>query len=230
MSTTAVPEIVSATEQDNSAAQAAVDKADRWLLAGSLLCGTVVLAPIGLIVIIVGMAKIHRAGKLGWIRPLSVSLLAVFALVDGGINWLGWSLDIFANQTHVLRAMGTGFGRLVDGGYYVNYNSSPVGGIADTGEKAMALFSVLCIFPARSAAAWAFLKMKRWGLTWMIITGWAYIFLWIGYLFNILMHFPDRMGSSLFGVTGWWVFDIFYLTPFIQLPWLYALDARRWNR
>ena len=144
-----------------------------WLLVGSIACGTVILAPLGLVIIIVGMVKLHRAGQLGWIRPLSVSLLAVFALVDGGINWIGWSLDVFANHTHVVQAMGTGFGKLVDGGYYVNYNAGPVGGIDDNGEKAMALFSVLCIFPARAAATWAYLKLKRWGLRWMIITGWG---------------------------------------------------------
>lgn len=218
------------TDLKQSAAYAATQKADVWLLVGSIACGTVILAPVGLVIIITGMVKLHRAGQLGWIRPLSVSLLAVFALVDGGINWIGWSLDIFANHTHVVRAMGTGFGKLVDGGYYVNYNASAVGGINDNGEKAIALFSVLCIFPARAAATWAFLKLKRWGLRWMIITGWGYLFLWIGYLFNILMGFDHRMGGSLFGVTGWWIFDIFYLTPFIQLPWLYSLDARRWNQ
>jgi len=218
------------TDVEQSAAYHAMHKADIWLLVGSIVCGTVVLAPVGVLIIVIGMVKLKRAGQLGWIRPLSVSLLAVFALVDGGINWIGWSLDIFANQTHVLRAMGTGFGKLVDGGYYVGYNSGPIGGIANNGEKAMALFSVLCIFPARAAAAWGFLKLKRWGLRWMKITGWAYMFLWIGYLFNIMADFPHRLGASAFGVTGWWIFDIFYLTPFIQLPWLYALDARRWNK
>jgi len=24
--------------------------------------------------------------------------------------------------------------------------------------------------------------------------------------------------------------DIFYMTPFLTLPWLYALDKRRWSR
>jgi hypothetical protein len=186
------------TDVEQSAAYRAMHKADIWLLVGSIVCGTVVLAPVGLLIIVIGMVKLHRAGQLGWVRPMSVSLLAVFALVDGG--------------------------------YYVDYNSGPIGGIADNGEKPIALFAVLCIFPARAAAAWGFLKLKRWGLRWMKITGWAYMFLWIGYLFNIMADFPHRIGASTFGVTGWWIFDIFYLTPFIQLPWLYALDKRRWNK
>src|ERR1700757_5000622 len=112
------------TDVEQSAAYHAMQKADVWLLVGSITCGTVVLAPIGLAIIIAGMVKLRRAGQLGWVRPMSVSLLAVFALVDGGINWIGWSLDVFANHTHVVQAMGTGFGKLIDGGYYVNYNAS----------------------------------------------------------------------------------------------------------
>jgi hypothetical protein len=230
MTINADKQFLARTDLEESSAFRETQVADRWLLGGSLLCGTVVLAPVGLFVIIYAIVRLQRARRLGWVRPLSVSVLAAFALVDGGINWIGWSLDIFANQTHILRAMGTGFGKLVDGGYYVDYNSGVIGGIADNGEKALALFSVLCIFPARAAATWAFLKMKRWGLRWMIITGWAYMFLWIGYFFNIMADFPHRIGASAFGVTGWWIFDIFYLTPFIQLPWLYSLDARRWNK
>jgi len=47
---------------------------------------------------------------------------------------------------------------------------------------------------------------------------------------NMVVNFPERFGSSVFGVTGWWVFDIWYMTPFLTLPWLYALDRRRWSR
>jgi hypothetical protein len=52
----------------------------------------------------------------------------------------------------------------------------------------------------------------------------------LGYLVNMLANFPDRFGASVFGVIGWWVFDIWYMTPFVLLPWLYALDKRRWCR
>lgn len=53
------------TDLKQSAAYAAMQKADVWLLVGSSLCGTVVLAPIGLVVIILGMLKLRRAGQLG---------------------------------------------------------------------------------------------------------------------------------------------------------------------
>ena len=38
------------------------------------------------------------------------------------------------------------------------------------------------------------------------------------------------MGGSLNGVTGWWIFNIFYMTPFLTLPWLYAVSRQKWNR
>ena len=67
-------------------------------------------------------------------------------------------------------------------------------------------------------------------IRWMIITTWAYVTSWLGYMVNMVVNLPDRFGSSVFGVTGWWVFDICYMTPFLTLPWLYAIDRRRWSR
>jgi hypothetical protein len=207
------------------------DKADRWLLAGALCCGTIMLGPLGLILIAVGLSKLHRARQLGeWARPIAVTVFGMFALVDASINFVGWSLDIFAHNTHMLQTMSGGFGRMIDGGYYYHYNSTWLGGVSDRAEKSFAMFAVFMIFPARIVAAWAFIKLRRWGYRWMILTGWAYVFLWTGYLSNLLLNFPDRFGNSLYGVTGWWIFDIFYMTPFLTLPWLYALNRRRWNR
>jgi len=41
-----------------SPAFAETQKADRWLLAGSIVCGSVVLAPIGLLIIIYAMMRL----------------------------------------------------------------------------------------------------------------------------------------------------------------------------
>jgi hypothetical protein len=206
-------------------------KADRWLLAGALCCGTVILGPLGLILIGVSLVKLRAARRLGeQARPMAVTVFGIFALVDAAINFVGWSLAIYAQSTHMLQVMSWGFGRMIDGGYYYEYGSGWLGGLADPAEKSLAIISVIMIFPARMTAAWAFIKLKRWGLRWMILTGWAYILLWIAYLTNLLLNFPDRLGITLYGVTGWWVFNIFYMTPFLTLPWLYALNQRRWNR
>lgn len=207
------------------------DNADKWLLAGALCCGTVILGPFGLILIAVSLVKLRSARRLGeHSRPMAVTVFGIFALVDAAINFVGWSLAIYAQSTHMLQVMSWGFGRMVDGGYYHDYGSGWLGGLADPAEKSLAIVSVIMIFPARMAAAWAFIRLKRWGLRWMILTGWAYILLWIAYLTNLLLSFPDRLGITLYGITGWWVFNIFYMTPFLTLPWMYALNRRRWNR
>ena len=207
------------------------DNADRWLLGGALCCGTIILGPVGLILIAVGVVKLRRARRQGERgRPMAVTIFGMFSLVDASINFVGWSLTQYAPNTHVLQTMSLGFGRMLDGGYYYNYDPSWFGGLADPAERSLALVSVIMIFPARMVAAWAFIKLKAWGLQWMIITGWAYVLLWTAYLINMWLNFPDRMGNSLYGVTGWWLFNIFYITPFLTLPWLYALNRRRWNR
>ncbi|MEB4210613.1 hypothetical protein [Mycobacterium sp. 94-17] len=208
-----------------------VDDADRWLLSGALCCGTVVLAPIGLVLIVVALRKLTRARTAGEVvRPAAVTIFGVFSMVDASINFVGWSMDLFSHNTHLLQTMSRGFGRFIDGGYYFDYNSTWLGGVFDDGEKSMASMAVFMIFPARIIAAWAFIKLKRRGHRWMVLTSWCYVLLWTAYMANLLQNFPNRLGNTLFGVTGWWVFDIFYMTPFLTLPWLYALDRRRWNR
>jgi hypothetical protein len=207
------------------------DRADRFLLAGVLCCGAVALAPIGLVLIAYSLVLLRRARQSGeFVRPMAVTIFGLFAMVDACINFIGWSMDIFSHNTRILSTMSIGFGQMIDGGYYYHYNDSWLGGVFDDGEKSMAAFAVFMIFPARIVCAWAFIKLYRWGFRWMILTSWAYVFLWTGYLANLLQNFPHRFGNSLYGVTGWWIFDIFYMTPFLSLPWLYALDRRRWNR
>jgi hypothetical protein len=86
------------------------------------------------------------------------------------------------------------------------------------------------VFPLRVVAIWAFLKMKRWGYDFMLLTTWVYTFAWLGYLTNVLQNFDVRFGAAQFGVAGWWFINFWYLTPFVMLPWLYALNRNKWNR
>jgi hypothetical protein len=61
----------------------------------------------------------------------------------------------------------------------------------------------------------------------MAVTAWMYFMFWIGYTANMSMDFMNRFGGSLFGVTGWWVYDIgFVALPFIVIPYLYTMDRR----
>lgn len=226
----------SKTEQTTYRAVPAADgpvvrAADRWLITGAVLAGSLIFSLIGLVVIAIGFLKTARAKASGeFVRPAAVTLFGMFAMVDAAANFLGWSLDLWAHDTRIVQWGLTGWGRLADAAYYLDYNSLWAGGSAAAGEKSWEVFCILGVFPARMVAAYGFIKLKRWGYRWMIITSWAYVMLWLGYIVNMVVNFPARFGSSVFGVTGWWVFDIWYMTPFLTLPWLYALDRRRWSR
>jgi hypothetical protein len=208
-----------------------VRAADRWLITGAVLAGSLIFSLIGLIVIGIGFIKTARARASGeFVRPFAVTLFGMFAMVDAAANFIGWSLDLWAHDARIVQWGLTGWGRLADAAYYLDYNSLWTGGSAAAGEKSWEVFCILGVFPARLVAAYGFIKLKRWGYRWMVITSWAYVMLWLGYIVNMVVNFPDRFGASVFGVTGWWVFDIWYMTPFLTLPWLYALDRRRWSR
>jgi hypothetical protein len=219
------------TTLDHLPAAPQADRADRWLLVGVLLCAALVPGPIGLIVIAYSLVLLNRARAGGeLVRPMAVTIWGLFAMVDAFMNTIGWSMELFSHDTKLLGRMTTSFGRMIDAGYYLHYDSTWMGGVFDDGEKSLALIGVFLVFPARAVAAWGFIKLKRWGFRWMIITGWGYVCLWGAYIANQLQNFPDRMGGSLYGVTGWWIFNIFYMTPFLTLPWLYALNRQKWNR
>jgi hypothetical protein len=208
-----------------------VRQADRVLLVGCLLVGSQVLGPVGLIILAVGVYLLMRAKRAGEeVRPLAVTAFGVFSIVDAATNFLGWSIDTFAHDTHLGQVFMNGFGRLVDGGYYVHYNHLILGGTGVAGEKSWQIFCVFGLFPLRIVASWGFLKLKRWGFDMMLITTWIYAIFWFGYLVNISVDFGNRMGATVFGVVGWWVFDIWYITPFVILPWMYAVNRRKWNR
>ena len=207
-------------------------RADRYLMVGTALVGSIFLAPIGLIPMGKGLLMLRDAKRRGErVRPMVVTVFGVFILVDAAVNFLGWSLDLFfAHGTHILQAQTFGFGQMIDASYYRNFGSGFWGGVANGGEKALASFSVLVIFPIRFVSTWAFLKMYRWGFRWTVITTWAYVMLWLAYMVNMASDFHGRFGTTLYGVTGWWLFDIAYITPFLGLPLFYALDKRRWDR
>ena len=204
-------------------------RADRVLLAGSMLSGSFVAGPIGLFLVGYSFVLLRRAQQRGIaIRPWIITIMGTFCLVDAGVNFVAWGLELLpSHDSLVFRTFASGYGRLFDGAWYVDYNTRAIGGVsADNGEKALGIASVVLLFPMRVAASLAFLKMKRWGLHFMQVTSWCYAFLWIAYGSNMLLDFELRFGSSIFGVPGWWMFNMVYLTPFIMLPFLYQVDRR----
>jgi hypothetical protein len=80
------------------------------------------------------------------------------------------------------------------------------------------------MYPMRIAAAWAFIKMKRWGLQMMIVTSWMYVAFWMAYVANLYQDFDARMGASDWGNLGIWFILIVYATPFVILPYLYTVN------
>jgi hypothetical protein len=206
-------------------------RADICLLAGCLLGGSFILGPLGLPFVIYGFVLLKRAQKQGeQIRPWVYTIMAVFCMVDAGINYSGWGSDLFwSHDTPLIATLWTGFGRTFDMAYYLHYNTTPTGGVANVGEKSYEMMCVLMVFPMRFAAAWGFMKMKRWGLQFMVITSWIYVAVWVGYYSHIALDFENRMVNTAFGVTGYWLISIPFITPFVLIPYLHTLNREMFS-
>ena len=208
-----------------------IEPADGWLLVGCILSGTMLLGPIGPIILGIALWKLWKSVRDGTNRrPWSVTVIGTFCLVDGLINFVPWSLDTFAFSTVLGETFITGYGRFFDGAFYLDYNSGALGGVANHPEKVLQFLAVFIVMPLRVVSAWAFMQMRTWGLHFMKVSAWLYLMLWFGYTIAMCLDFPDRMGSSEFGVAGWWMFNLFYLSPVLIMPYLYTLDNSRWKR
>lgn len=65
------------------ASRAAQRQADRWLIIGSILMGTLVLGPLGLPIFCRGVVLIRRAERSGLsVRPLMVTLIGYVIIID----------------------------------------------------------------------------------------------------------------------------------------------------
>ncbi len=207
-----------------------VEEADGWLLAGSILSGTMILGPVGPIVLGIALWKLYKSVKAGTnVRPWAATVIATFCMVDGLINFSPWTFDTFAHNTVLGETFITGYGRFFDGAFYVDYNSGALGGVANTSEKMWQYLAVFILMPMRVVSAWAFMQMRTWGLHFMKVSSWLYLFLWAGYTMAMSMDFEERMATSEFGL-GWWLFNLFYLSPVFVLPYLYTVDKSRWCR
>jgi hypothetical protein len=51
----------------------------------------------------------------------------------------------------------------------------------------------------------------------MIITRWMGVVIWFS-VFNMTMFADVRYAGVVFPVIGWWLYDIFYITPFLAIP------------
>ncbi len=221
-----------AEAEQRAEAEALAKRGDRYFIGGCIVCGTWLLGPIGVLILLYGMLLLRRAEKLGAnIRPWSITLIGGFILVDTSVNFFAWGMDLFPAHDSVLgRSLWMGYGQLVDGGYMFGYNTKAMGGVADNGEKGVMVGMVLMGMPIKMVAAWGFLKMKQWGLQWTLISYWMYFAFWMVYLTNMMMDFPLRFGSSDFGVIGFWLLvNVPFLGPLVLLPYLHTVRRDLWT-
>jgi hypothetical protein len=223
---TAVPPPTgSGLDEHLEASRRAQREADQWLISGSLLIGTAVLGIFGLPLFLRGVWLLRKAQRDGLtVRPMLVTLLGYLVIIDAAINTVGWALDLFANHTLLARVLLTGWGNMFDAGYFWHYNELLIGGAAGPGEKALEVGLILTVFTMRIAAGIGFLQMKRWGHQWMVVTCWMGIVIWCTYVFNMTMYADVRFSGTVLPVVGWWLYDIFYITPFLAIPYLHSVN------
>lgn len=200
-------------------------RADRWCIPGTALMGTLVLGIVGLPVFCRGIYLLRKAQREGLsVRPMMVTLIGYVIILDAALNSIGWALDLFANHALITRTVFTAWGNLIDAGYFWHYNELWIGGASAPGEKAWVMVCVLIAFPMRIAAAIALLQMKRWGHQWTIVTCWFGVIVWTGYILNMTMYADVRYAAVGLPVLGWWAFNIFYVTPFLAIPYLHTVN------
>ncbi|WP_235746985.1 hypothetical protein [Nocardia coffeae] len=200
-------------------------RADRWLTGGTALMGTFIFGFVGLPLFLRGMWLQRKAQRDGLsVRPLIVTLIGYLVILDAFLNSIGWVLDLGASHTIVTRVFFTAWGNFVDAGYFWHYNEMWIGGSAAPGEKGWEVALIFTVFPMRVAAAIAFLQMKRWGHQWLIVTCWFGVVIWVGYVVNMTMYADVRFHGIVLPVTGWWLYDIFYITPFLAIPYLHTVN------
>jgi hypothetical protein len=222
------PVAAPATDYDDHAERSrqAQRRADKWLIAGTVLMGMTLPGIIGLPLFLRGLALQRKAAGEGLsVRPIIVTLIGYMVFLDAALNCFGWALDTFAANAVLWQTMIMGWGGIFDAGYFWHYNQIPwVSGAGAPGEKAWEITCVLTVFAMRMAACIGLLQMKRWGHQWMIVTCWFGLVIWIGYTTNMTIFADLRYAHVAFPVIGWWLYDIFYITPFLSIPYLHTVN------
>ncbi|MBA3741829.1 hypothetical protein [Sporichthya sp.] len=205
-------------------------QADKWLTVGIILTGTFFVGPIGILCLARSAMIMRKAQRLGQqIRPWSITIIGTIVLIDASINFLGWGVDLSPiHDTQLGLTFDSGWGAMFDGAYYVDFNGhTSIGGSSAITEKAFQLIPVLIVMPMRIVAAVAFLQMRRVGYDYLIITSWMYVAMWVGYTASIALEFDHRLGNTLYGVTGWWAYNLPFILLWLVLPYLMTIEKRQ---
>ena len=225
MSTTSLRMGANAYDNHHEKSRQAQWQADKWMMAGAALLGTTLLGVFGLPLFLYGLFLLKKAEKEGYsVRPIMVTLIGYLVAIDAGINSLGWGMDMIANHSLIARTYMPAWGAMFDAGYFWHYNELWLGGATAPGEKAWEIACLPLVFSMRLAAAIGFLQMKRWGHQWLVITCWFGVVIWVGYVANMTIFADVRYAHVAFPVWGWWLFDIFYITPFLAIPYLHSVN------
>jgi hypothetical protein len=214
-----------ALDSHHDQSRAAQWQADKWLMTGAFFMGTAILGLVGLPFFLRGLVLQVRAQRAGLsVRPKIVTLIGYLVFIDAALNSFGWSLDMIANHTLLARVFLMSWGALFDGGYFWHYNELFIGGATAPGEKSWEIALLPLVFCMRMAASIAFLQMKRWGHQWLVVTCWFGVVSWVGYVANMTIFADIRFSGVAFPVVGWWLYDIFYITPFLAIPYLHTVN------
>jgi hypothetical protein len=194
-------------------------------MSGTVLMGTLVLGVVGFPIFLRGLALQVQAQRAGLsVRPVIVTLVGYLVIIDSALNSFGWALDLIAHHTLINRVILTAWGNMFDAGYFWHYNELWIGGASAPGEKAWEIALLPIVFCMRFAAAIGFLQMRRWGQQWLVVTCWFGLVSWIGYVANMTIFADLRYAHIVFPVVGWWLYDIFYITPFLAIPYLHTVN------
>ena len=219
------PNVLKGYDEHDDSSRAAQLRADKWMIAGTLLMGTAILGFIGFPLFLRGLMLQREAQRSGLsVRPVIVTLIGYLVIIDSALNSIGWTMDLVSHHSLINRTITTAWGAMVDGGYFWHYNELWLGGAGAPGEKAWEIALIPVVFCARLAAAIGFLQMKRWGQQWLIVTCWMGVIVWVGYNTNMTIYGDIRFAHVTFPVWGWWIYDIFFITPFLAIPYLHTVN------
>jgi hypothetical protein len=207
-------------------------RADKWLATGIILTGSFFAGPIGIFCLIKAYLILRNAQRDGQrIRPWMITIVGTIVLIDAAINFLGWGVDLSPlHDTQIGLTFDSGWGAMFDGAYYQDFNGfSPMGGSSSIGEKAIQLIPVLIVMPMRIVASIAFLQMRKIGYQYLVITTWMYMAIWVAYVAAMGLEFDHRLGNTLYGVTGWWAYNLPFMLLWLVLPYLMTIDRRQFS-
>src|ERR1700728_226427 len=135
--------------RDPSKPRTKMEKGDRYLLIAIIIGSSWAFGVFAIPFMYMAYKCYVDAQKEGTLtRPWSVTIIGAFVLIDASINFFGWGTDLlWSHNTPLMQTLWPGYGRLVDGAYYIDYNSGPLGGLSNYSEKTLEVFGVLAMYP-----------------------------------------------------------------------------------